>query len=275
MEKNVNAQDIALNDSNAEVNAQSFANKIAEFAATYQKKMDALRRLLASMNKVDKDDDGDTRSVIDYWLMDADDRFAFIGRDKTVVDDGAVQRESAYFKVGYLYSEEDGAVFNTEPMAVTMEWLTADEKVQLEAQARLQFDDVIEEMKAENQELQSSIDSLKAENAELVAFRDSTLAAERAEAESALFARFDERLQNADGYSDLKENAANFTLEELEEKCNALYGKFSLANERPVDDEPQKATFSKTAADLEGADMDDANKVPYGGLMEAWRSKHQ
>ena len=248
-------------------------NVVAEFAATYGKKRCAIEAVLDSIASNEKDDAGNIISETHYWLMDFDDEFAFI--EKAFYTEK--NSEYTYWRIGYTYStEKETAALTGEPEKITHEWLTEEQKAQLEASTKAQFDQVVDQMKSENEELTEKFTALEAETEELRTFKADTLAEQRRVAEAALFDKFDEKLNNVEGYAELKEKASEFELEILEEKLNALFGKFSLANSKQ-EEEPEgkeKSTFSKTSVDLSGADLDDESKIPYGGIIEAWRAKH-
>ena len=103
--------------------------------------------------------------------------------------------------------------------------LTAEEKAKLEAQTKAQFEEVIAEMVTEHAEIKEQFEALQTEAEELRTFKADTLAEQRRVAEAALFALYDEKLANVEGYSELKANASKFELDALEEKCNALFGR--------------------------------------------------
>ena len=250
-------------------------NMVAEFASTYNKKRDAIASVLKGLRTNTKDDDGNIVSETSYWLMDFSDEHAFVEKSIYSWVDGACASEYSYWRIPYTYDEAtEAAAFSGEAEAVTREWLTAEEKAKLEAQTKAQFEEVIAEMVTEHAEIKEQFEALQTEAEELRTFKADTLAEQRRVAEAALFALYDEKLANVEGYSELKANASKFELDALEEKCNALFGKFSLANAKAQDPEPQKADFGKTPTDLSSADMDDMDKMPYGGLMESWMAKH-
>lgn len=249
-------------------------NKIAEFAATYGKKRDAITTVLDGLYVNAKDDEGNIVAETFYWLMDFDDTYAFVEKANYSYD-GDYHSDYSHWRIPYTYAEDtQTAAFSGEAEAITCEWLTAEQKAQLEAQTKAQFEEQINQIEAEKAEVTEKFEALETEAKELRTFKADTLAEQRRVAEEALFAKFDDKLSNVEGYAELKEHSAEFALEVLEEKCNALFGKFALANVKEEPQEPKKAEFSKTSTDLSGSDMGDEDKIPYGGLMEAWRSKH-
>ncbi len=74
-------------------------------------------------------------------------------------------------------------------------------------------------------EYSSKINDLNQQVETLSKFRNDTLAAQRASAEEALFSKFDNSLKHSDEYKKLKEESANYSIEELETQCFALLGK--------------------------------------------------
>ena len=110
--------------------------------------------------------------------------------------------------------------------------------------------------------LNETISTLNTKASELTEFKKQKLAAERAEQESALFAKFDTQLKNIAEYQVIKDNSANCTLDELEMQCYALIGKqnFSFSKEAP--------SVIKIPVDKSHSDSGEA----YGGLL---RNKSQ
>lgn len=110
--------------------------------------------------------------------------------------------------------------------------------------------------------LNETISNLNTQVSELTEFKKQKLAAERAEQESALFAKFDTQLKNIAEYQVIKDNSANCTLDELEMQCYALIGKqnFSFSKEAP--------SVIKIPVDKSHSDSGEV----YGGLL---RNKSQ
>lgn len=260
------------NDVKDENKAPETVDVIAEFAATYGKKREAINSVLSSLNQIEKDEEGNVVAETYYWLMDFDEEFAFIEKQTYSVEGSKV----SHWRVAYTYStENEVAALTGEPEAITCEWLTAEQKAKLEEQVRSQFQESIDVMEAEHDALTLQFNTLSEEVKDLRTFKAETLAEQRRVAEKKLFDKFDARLNNFEGYEELKKNASEYEIDVLEEKCNALFGKFSLSNIKEENSEPEKkATFSKTSTDLSGADIDDDSKVPYGGIIEKWRAKH-
>lgn len=84
------------------------------------------------------------------------------------------------------------------------------------------------------EELTVRVTDLETECETLTIFRTEVMAERREIAETEIFTRF-ESLSDVEGFDLLKENAKNYSLEELENQCYALYGKkiFSAEVEKP------------------------------------------
>ena len=105
------------------------------------------------------------------------------------------------------------------------------------------------------------LEQMREENARLAAFEAEVLAERRQEAEEALFAQFT-ALEGFEGYTELREKAREFSLEDLELKLFALLGKknFSVSNK------PK----SKGAAKLAVEATPTETKSYYGGRFDKY-----
>lgn len=104
--------------------------------------------------------------------------------------------------------------------------------------------------------LQQVIDGLNAQVTELQAYKQQKIADERNVAETALFDSFDAKLSGNAEYATLKENAANYSLDELENRCFAIIGKMNFSK--------QTMPVKRIPVEREVEDTVDA----YGGLLK-------
>jgi hypothetical protein len=165
----------------------------------------------------------------------------------------------------------------TEEIAETVE----SEEVVVADEADDTPDEVVEEVVAEETEeeiteesqedefslLQKEFEDYKlnystpnSEVEELKSFKENVLMAQRKQAEEDLFSKFEKQLSTMEEFTNIKENAKDFTIENLEEKLFALLGK-------------KNASFSFKAKDnsvvkvpFETKETDDSENL-YGGLF--------
>ena len=116
-------------------------------------------------------------------------------------------------------------------------------------------------------ELKANFDTLSAEIEELRKFKADAELAIREKAEAEIFAKF-EKLGTIDAFATLKENSKNYSLEDLEDKCYAIAGRYgiNLNDETKVDSEPVSTKFSV---------IPDANtnNSPYGNLFAEYGNR--
>lgn len=270
-------------------NAENKNVEVQTFSATYNKMREAIDAHTRSMCHVDRDENNKCISETYYNLIDFDNECAIV--EERVWHEGN-DCQKRYIKFGYNFNEADNTVvFNGDSVEVSCEWLTADER---EAVARANesklndavssLKEIIDTMTTEYSELEAStnetITNLNSEVSELRAFKADTEATARAEAEQKIFEKFDSKIGNVEAYSALKENAelrAKLTIEELEEKCSAIYGRFQLSIEpqETKSEETNNLNFAKAIVDgTSPFDDVESKTVPYGGIIEEYRAKN-
>ena len=195
------------------------------YSLTANQLREALHR---AFNEADKEDDYNR-----YYVEDWDDTEVYVfdyktgriyGFEYTVSgDDVTIDYDSMKEKkLDYIDVETDDVGTNAALAEVITSIVDAAEN------------EVITNYQTQIDTLNTSIQTLTAQNTELLEFRQQTLIAQRAEQEAALFNKFDPQLQLIADYQTLKENASNYTLEELETQCFALIGKqkFSISKDK-------------------------------------------
>ena len=190
--------------------------------------------------------------------------------------------------------EEVETVVESEPTEEVVEEMEIAEEPVVEVQAEVIEEEVVEEVvevaeepvveevvediievveedyQAKCQELELALaeatrelEAMKAEYSRLVEFEAEVLSQQRKEQEEALFAQF-EALEGFDGFVELKANAGQHSIEELELKLFALLGKknFSLTNK------PKKQGAVKLAIAPQAEETKRA--VHYGGRFDKY-----
>lgn len=270
-------------------NAENKNVEVQTFSATYNKMREAIEAHTRSLSHVDRDEQNKFIRETFYNLIDFDSENAIVEERVYSEDNGC---KSRYMKFGYTFNETDNtAVFNGDGVEVSCEWLTADERdaVAKANEAKLNdavssLKEIISTMTGEYGELEAStnetIATLTSEVTELRTFKAETEAKVRAEAEKKIFDKFDSKIGNVEAYSALKENAelrAKLTIEELEEKCSAIYGRFQLSIEpqETKSEETNNLNFAKAIVDgTSPFDDVESKTVPYGGIIEEYRAKN-
>lgn len=115
-------------------------------------------------------------------------------------------------------------------------------------------------------ELEQSFEQAKNELSELLEFKSQKEADERKAAENEVFARFSDELGGNEEFVNLRDNCAEFSIEELEEKCFAIRGRNMAFSYKPEVEKTGKVKIDAPAV------HEDENE-PYGGLFKKYNRK--
>lgn len=205
------------------------------FSTTYRQKREALQNALTG--SVEKDENGNVVSGVDYWVSDFDDTYVYV--EKYTWGNGDSDTENGRFS----YSFDDSTITATisgefEKMIVT--WVTVEENERLNAE--------------------------RTEYARLVQFEQNVLTEKRNNDVKEIFDKFEDKLTDVEAYSKLKENCADMSLEDIEDKCFAMVGKIATKfSTKKKNDSVVKLEFEVSD---EGT-VDDG----YGGILSSKYNK--
>jgi hypothetical protein len=226
------------------------------FSATYQQKFDAIQNALEG--SVVKDSESNITEETRYWVEDFDDTYTYVAKSVWTPED----YNRTYGRFTYTFDETNvTATISSEfeEMVVGV-WLTKEENQKLQDERgnyellKTEFDNYKEQYSTPN----SEVDELKT-------FKQQKLAKDREDEEAELFKKFEDELFSVEEYKTIKENAKNYTIEDLKKELFALLGKknakFSVK---------KKDSLIKIPVDSqEGNDNED----PYGGLHAKYGKK--
>lgn len=216
------------------------------FSATYKEKREAANNALP--NFVKHDDDGYCVEEIWYYLEDMSDEYLFVERYHWILDG------NDDFKLGRLPYE-----FNEETRTVTIVgefeemvkvWLTLEEKAKVDAD-RANYEatkNAFEEYKLSHCYENEKVD-------ELISFKTNIEAGN-------VFSKYENRIGETIEFKELKNNAMNYSLEQLEKECIYIVG---LHAEEFSSSKPQNE--SKTIK-FSVEPISTPEEEPYGGLMK-------
>lgn len=216
------------------------------FSATYKEKREAANNALP--NFVKHDDDGYCIEEIWYYLEDMSDEYLFVERYHWILDG------NDDFKLGRLPYE-----FNEETRTVTIVgefeemvkvWLTLEEKAKVDAD-RANYEatkNAFEEYKLSHCYENEKVD-------ELISFKTNIEAGN-------VFSKYENRIGETIEFKELKNNAMNYSLEQLEKECIYIVG---LHAEEFSSSKPQNE--SKTIK-FSVEPISTPEEEPYGGLMK-------
>lgn len=253
--------DISVEDLESKMN-ELFGEKKSEpvtFSATYRQKREALANALDPI--IVKDSNGNYVEETYFYVEDFDDTHVFVEMDHWTAND----YECKYGRYAYTFDTETlSATLTSDFEEMVKMWLTIEEKNALEAE-RANYTSIEKEFsdyKAEHSFLDSEFNVLKE-------FKETTEKENRKTNEDALFAKYETLIGESADFATLKENAANYSIEDLDKECLCIVGKFSLLNKKTTEPSTEKKTL-KFSLDNPEATPDDE---PYGGLIKHYLNK--
>lgn len=119
------------------------------------------------------------------------------------------------------------------------------------------------------QDYESMYNSVLAELEELREYKANVEKEKRTAAENEVFAKFDAKLENIDDYANLKANCAEYSIDQIEEKCYAIVGRYGINmidKAEPVNEENESMRFSVIPEVKKTASV-------YGDLFEKYGNK--
>lgn len=170
--------------------------------------------------------------------------------DNVIVDFDSKKRKK--FVVADFVEGEQQASFSKVAEAYTN---AAVSKASGEAEAKFKLER--EELEQKFSDANQSAENMKVELEELRTFKADSLAAERVAEEEAVFSLFPD-LDGMEEFEALKGNCAKFSIEDLEEKCFALRGRFGK----------QVFSVQKQKTPRIAVQKHEPEDEPYGGLFK-------
>ena len=193
---------------------------------TANQKRDALRKALPDV--CERDEDGRCIKSVDYYIRDFDDVYVYVDRYVYTPDSGSYDDVGRF---AYTMSDSGDITITGEFTKMVASWLTVEE-----AQA-------IADMRSEYSDLKSQVKELN----------DYKLKAENEKKEAAIaeiFEDFDNELADVEEYSNLKDNYADMTVENITAKCYMLLGqKSKKATKSTKDDKTVKFNINHDTQD--------------------------
>jgi hypothetical protein len=224
------------------------------FSATYNQKREALRNAFGS--EIVRDNDGNLLEETYYYVEDFSDEYVYVEKSHWTKDN----YESKYGRYGYSYEESTlTATITGEFEEMVKVWLTLEENAKLQEE-RTKF----ELIKTEYEEYKTNYSTPNSEVEILVQFKSSKLSEERENDELNIFSKFEEKIGDTEEFTELKANAKNFSIKELEKECLCIVGLYSEITKDTKAKEKVKFSVDKTTDDE--ADV-------YGGLFKKFLNK--
>ena len=224
------------------------------FSATYREKLGALEKAVNGLCSVEKDEDGNYVKEVYVYLNDFSDEYAFV---QMSIWSKESDFESKVGRIAYETSEDTVTLGEFEEMVV--EWLTLGEKATIDEQ-RGDY----EKITTEFEEYKASFSVSTEEFEKLVKFKE----LKETEDKETLLAQYEATIGSKDEYAELKENLAEYSLDELKKECIYIVGLYTdVQNQETKKVETKPLNFSVEEQALS------TENLPYGGIIEKYRNK--
>jgi predicted nucleic acid-binding Zn-ribbon protein len=151
-----------------------------------------------------------------------------------------------------------------EEMILT--WLTVAEKATLDAE-RGNYT----KLQTEFEEYKKNYSTPEKDVVELRSYKNQKVADERQASVDAIFAKSEfETLKNNKEFNDFKANVGDMSLEDIETKCFAIYGKAQVQGKANFS---VKKSVEKVPVVVKVDQTPSVDSAPYGGLFEEYKEK--
>lgn len=243
-------------------NKDNTRNK-TKFSCTMNQMRDALNNVLP--NTTQYDDDGNCIDEVDYWVVDFDDKYVYVERYHWTATDNDHQ----YGRFSYTFDQNSvTATLTSDFEEMYLMWLTADQKAEIDQQ-----NSNYTKLQTEFEEYKKNYSTPEKDVEELRSYKNQKVAEERQANVDAIFAKSEfEILKDNKEFNDFKANVGDMSLEDIETKCFAIYGKVkaqekaNFSANKPVAKVP---VFVKVKVDQTPS----VDSAPYGGLFEEYKEK--
>ena len=226
-------------------------NSVSQFQLTANEKWEKIGNAVRGLNKVTDSFD------VWYYLEDFDDNYAYIERYVYNYAEDTCERK--YGRVAYSIGENE-ATINSEFEEMRVMWLTIEEADTVE-EARNNYSAV----QAQNADFEAQITTLNEQISTLTPYKLAVEKAEREQAESEIFAKYDGRIGEMPEYKLLKEKSSEYDLEQLDKECIMLVGKFAMSTFAFNETKTTKTETMKFSVETTPAKVS-----PYGDIFERY-----
>ena len=231
------------------------------FSATYRQKREALDNALDPI--IIKNNEGRVIDETYYWINDFDDEYVYVERNHWTENN----HESDNGRFTYTFDQSNlTATITSEFEKMIFVWLTEEENQKIQDERANSIEE-FEKLKCEFEEYKNKYSTPNEEVVRLQEFETSTLFSQR----ETLFSQFDAQLTDNEEYQTLKQNASQFSLEQLEKEVafiivkSGTNVKFSSNKGNKKQNQTVKLPFSSSHSDGD-------SKV-YGDLFEKYLPK--
>lgn len=144
-----------------------------------------------------------------------------------------------------------------------------DEPVEMAEEFEATIDETVD-YEAKYNDAVAEIESLKSQIAELTPYKLAAEKAEREDAESEVFSKYDSRIGEMAEYAELKAKAGEYAIDDLDRECLILVGKFAMSETKENPVEPETEATITFALD-ETPESKFVNR--YGNVYEDYKTR--
>lgn len=229
------------------------------FSATYNQKREALRNALDPV--VVKDSNGNYVEETYFYVSDFDDTHVFVEVDYW---NSSGDYSCKYGRYSYTFEDTTiTATINDDFEEMVKVWMTLAEKAKLD-EDRVNY----EAISTEYDTYKNEYSYPNSEYEKLQTYKSSKESEERLLAEEFLFAEYEDEIGGKEEFSELKKNAKDYSIGELEKECLCIVGKYTRASKKTeLDKEPLKGIKFSIEKPV------DEDDEPYGGLIKKYLNK--
>lgn len=242
---------------------ENLKNKELNFSATYKQKRDALSNILGTV--LNRDENGNVVSEIDYWLDDFDDKYCMVEKYTFTDHD----RQDDYGRFTYSFDEENmTATITGEFEKLIKTALTQEEYDKVMADRAdysalktkvADYEKKVTEFETKVNDLTKENEKLKENNQELSDYQQKRKTADHTDELNAEFTQFDEELKDNQEYitykAQVEADVMAYTKEQVNEKLNAIFGamQFSKVHKKKEDEKVTAPVIEDKSPEFTGS----------------------
>lgn len=217
-------EDLSLEELQVKINEFVAKNKenILSFSATYKQKREALSNAIDPI--ILKDDNDKIIEETYFWVNDFDDQFVYVEKYFWKENDS----EQTYGRFAYTFDAEAiKATISGDFEEMVLVWLTKEENQKIQDDKNAS-DERFTLLEKEFNTYKEDYKTLETDVEVLRTFKVERIAQDRENAINDIFSIYEEKLADIEEFKILKSDNSTFSLEDIELKCQAMFGKQML-----------------------------------------------
>ena len=260
-----------LSESELDEKLKDFTNKSVEekslsFSVTSGQKRDALRNALDS--EVKRDDKGNIIAETNYYVVDFDDTYVYVERDKW---DAEGNYDCTHGRYTYTFDDKTlTATITSDFEEMVLVWLTVAEKENLDKErgnySKLESD--FAKYKEEYKTSEKDVDELRTYKANKIK------AEHKVEVEKVFANDAFSSIKDNTEFIELQKDVDNMSLDDIKNKCYTILGKATATQKTNFSKNPNSGEVHNHVATVVKIDNTPSkDSMPYGGLFEEYKDE--